>query len=473
MRAFDGRLSPRRLISIGALSVACAAFAMLLLFSLSYLSLRTDNARAEAKVRAAFAAGVLRQDIFWLTGDTRIGSHQWNDCLILFQAIARQAPLDRLVISPLTLPTNKSTGPCPDLAAQASGHPLSVVPEFYHQYLHGHTVAARLLLAVLPVAGVRAVYSATLTLLVILGLIQAMIALASGRRRGEALFWLVTFLVFSRWFGLESFGQSLCHGPADCVVLGFLLLLARCSATGGLDPRRLPFLAACFGALTIIFEFLTGGIPLGLAILIGAVPFALRPLDPGRGETLARAVIEGLFAFGATIVVCIAVKLALVLWVFGPGAFTSISSQLLFRIGLGPAPATVVGEHTASLFDFGVAIASGLESLAAGARPMTFLMLVVSICAGAWGFVQTRAVPEAEPLRPALTALALSNLPIYLWLVLFFQHTAEHARFMDRILAWTIASGFAIYTLAVSRRLAAAASDDRAASKAPGASSAR
>jgi len=61
-------------------------------------------------------------------------------------------------------------------------------------------------------------------------------------------------------------------------------------------------LAALFGIGTIVFEFLTGGIPLGWAALIGALPFAFAADTPP--ERIVRAVLSGLTAYSTAIAAC-------------------------------------------------------------------------------------------------------------------------------------------------------------------------
>jgi hypothetical protein len=67
------------------------------------------------------------------------------------------------------------------------------------------------------------------------------------------------------------------------------------------------------------------------------------------------------------------------------------------------------------------------------------MLLVLAIGLGALAMVR----------RPTLDSriLALSNLPIFGWFVVFHQHTIVHAWFMDRMLVWPLATGFAIYAL--------------------------
>jgi hypothetical protein len=432
------------------LGIAAALPIALLFFALFYAanraSLGRDLPAAEANVRAAYATGVL-QDVDWIPGNTDIGRHQYNDCLILYMAIDQQAPADQLAASPIKPVQRGTETMCQALRAYVDGDKAAGrTGIWYHQYVHGHTMLARWLLPVLPVETIRALYHLLQSLLVLAGIGVAMTALARRRSPAESLFWLIVFLAFSRWFGLESYGQSLSHAPSDAVILAYLLFLAAGSARGGLGRRSSIVAAAVFGSLTAIFEFLTGGIPLGMAVIVGGLPFALRSHDPD--ETCGQ-VIEALAAFCTAVIACLAAKILLALWVFGLESFRETSAQLGVRMGMG-------GET-----DFGPLLAikklvKGLNSLAAGMHVLAGAILATGTGFGMWG---ARAlIRSGEPLlRARAIHLIASNLVIVAMLALLWQHSIIHAWFMERIFVWTIATGFALFALAVGRR----ASDSR------------
>ena len=83
------------LLRRGSLGVATGIIAGLLLFLLFAIANRASLGRnlplAEAHVRQAFATAALQNED-WLVGNTDIGRHQYNDCLILYMAIDQQAP---------------------------------------------------------------------------------------------------------------------------------------------------------------------------------------------------------------------------------------------------------------------------------------------------------------------------------------------------------------------------------------------
>lgn len=422
-------------VLIGA-AVALAIFGVFQVLAIA--SLRIDRNTLARPVVAAFASGAIDAEASWLHGNTEIGSHQYNDCLILFQAMDDRAPARLRAISPLSVPVDTDNS-CAALRGFASGQ-VQPPTRFYHQYLHAHTTLARWLVPQLGVAGLRGLYKLLATLLLLAGTGYALMGLVRGPRAREAGAWLAIFVVFARWFGLESFGQSLGHGPADLVVLAFLLFLARGSAERPLGARAALVGAAAFGALTVEFEFLTGGLPLGLAVVLGAVPLALS-VDAGNGWTLLRAVIAFSIAAGTTMIA----KLLLVAIMFPAGALATIEHQLLFRVGLEQ---TARRDTAVRGYEFVTHLWAGLEGMASGMHILVLGSLAIALVAGGWGYRRLRVSVDAGE-RFRATALAASLLVPPLWLVLFWQHSAEHAWFMDRILTWDIAGGMALFALAV------------------------
>ena len=427
-----------------AVAVPIAAILFAIFALANWYSLGRDVPSAEANVRAAFSSGAL-QGLDWLPGNTDIGRHQYNDCLILYMAIDQQADPVQLIASPIKPVQRGEQSMCQALRVYAGGDKAAGrTGVWYHQYIHGHTVLARYLLPVMSVEAIRTFYHGVQTLLVMAGLAMAMTTLARGRRSAEGLFWLIVFLAFSRWFGLESYGQSLSHAPSDAVILAYLLFLAAAAARGGLGRWGSAMTAALFGALVAIFEFLTGGIPLGLAIIVGGLPFALRDATPG--ETLDR-VVEALAAFCVAVFACLALKIGLALWVFGIESFRESAAQLGVRMGIGTDPADIGPLRMAK------SLTKGLNSLATGMHVMAGAMLLIAAGFGGWG--ARRLIRSGDALlRARALHLLASNAVIVGMLMLLWQHTIIHAWFMDRIFVWTIGTGFALFALGVRQKQA-------------------
>lgn len=422
--------------SIGV-PVGLVVFALFMLAS--YASLNRNVPAARAHIAQAFTTGVL-QDEDYLRGNTDLGWHQYNDCLILWQAVDQRAPVAQLTISPLS-------AMLPPIGTRCSGLRDFVVdgatpaPMFYHRYIHGHTTLARFLLPIMSVEAIRNLYQTTLTLLILTGLCVGMIGLARRRHTTEALFWTIVFLGFSRWFGLESFGQSLGHGPADIILITYMLFLAIVGTTRGLDRRMALVSAAVFGSFTAGFEFLTGGIPLGMAAVIGGIPFAVQS---GRHANPAVFTFDAFVAFCAAVLASLTAKVIVVVSVFGPSAMIDSALQLRMRMGLDPTRGET---HDLGLALMIKKLAKGLASIAPGMSILAGTVVFLSILAGLWASQRLLRVSEPE-IRYRTIALLASNFAIIMMLTMFWQHTIIHAWFMERTLAWTIATGFALFAFA-------------------------
>src|SRR5690606_25054663 len=103
---------------LGAAIIALGVFVTF--FALSHLSLRTDRAALAAPITAAFADKTLDPQGSWRHGDTVIGAHQYNDCLILFQALDDRGDRALRAVSPLSVPVDTDSA-CDTLSGFAAG----------------------------------------------------------------------------------------------------------------------------------------------------------------------------------------------------------------------------------------------------------------------------------------------------------------------------------------------------------------
>lgn len=426
-------------------SIAVAAIFYTILLCLSWVSLGSDPRRETAAVATAFRNGDLTEaDI--LHTDTRIGAHQFNDCLILDQAIARSGTRVQMTVTPPNDFADRTTGVCRELkqsVAEGRHGPLN----FYQNYIHGHTVLARILLDFLPVRAIRTLYQLIIAALLLAGLALAMRRALHGGATVNVIFWLCFFASFARFFGFEYFGQSLGHGPADAVLLGYALWLEAISF--GEQSRPVDFVVpvATFGALTAIFEFWTGGIPLGIALTIAGVAMAER-----RDDRLKVSFALACTALFTAIATMVAIKIVLTEILFGRGAVMSAGSQLFDRLAgsaqFGQIPPPTIANTI-------VRVSRGLGEMMGGQPELVGMILLLMIAFGAAGFIRLRL----SELRERATLVAASNLVLVAWVVIFNHHFYVHAWFMTRIFAWTIATGFALFAMAVAARQPVAPAD--------------
>ena len=400
-------------VSVWSVARVCAAAVGIaaLIFILYFVAnLESLGRGGQNRITDAFASGALGQENF-RRGDAVNGYHQYNDCLILSMAVSQQAPRRLLAISPMA-PANNA-----EMCTSFGRHDPRF---FYHNYLHGQVALVRYLLPFLSIEQIRTLYRLLTSLLLCGGIAVSLMRLARGDRRRENGVALIIMLAFARAFGLEVFGQSLGHGPADFVLISFAAFFALSRET---SDRTMILAAAVFGTLTMIFEMLTGGLPLGIAVTFGLLCF--------RG---VRTAVLATTSFSVAAVATYAIKLAAVAVVFGNLSFLREAETR--TVGVLPSDAV-----TGSLLH---AIFGNTEAMMPGLGPMAGVILLLSVGFGTWSVIK-RPTPEIQ-------LLALSNAPIFLWPIIFRQHMIIHGWFMDRIFVWTIASGFSMLFLALGRQ---------------------
>jgi hypothetical protein len=358
-------------------------------------------------------------------------------------AIDQRGDRTRLAVSPIIAgvvpPVSEDDNPCGVLKAFVSGTALE--PDLYHydRYAHGAVVALRYLLPHYEIKHIRAMYRAAVTATLIFGSALCLVGIA--RRKDIPAFAVlgITFLALLRFFGLEFFSQSLGHGPADLIIAGYAVSIALMLFVST-RPVVAVLAAAVFGALTILFELFTGGIPLGLAMVLGLSSLAVRPDAQLNGIGIALWA-GAAFVTAATVVYL--GKLLAVVYVSDDG----VIADVLHKLGsYSPAaeslePMSLMAQIAGSA---GV-IAGGMTMLAYGA-------LAGAIVAGVYGARWIRRHVSDSSTRQQAALLAVSVLPIPIWLLVFINQAGPHAWFMDRILVWPIAAGFGLFALAMTAR---------------------
>src|SRR4029079_10407136 len=147
----------------------------------------------------------------------------------------------------------------------------------------------------------------------------------AGRRdRGFAAI-AATLLLFD---GLWLFGIYFSFSLSDLVLAAFLGFAYHGGLAHAPEPR-FATAVAWFGVATAAFELLTGGIPFGLALLLGVVA-----LDgPADRTALLRRAFHGTIICALAILITFAIKLALVMLLIDPNVLADFRGALSTRIG--------------------------------------------------------------------------------------------------------------------------------------------
>jgi len=445
----SGGLYLRAFVAAG---IAIAAF-----FALSYAATFVDRQGIAAKLKAANARGELTQTWAGWSGRA-IPRFHGNDCLMLAALLqdypgrvaqtssARIPPADA---QPAARPGDPTIPACLQLiAALERPDPADPNAVFYHRYLHGQRIFAALALAVASPEALGWITLLANALVLLSVLIPALIRRNEGwRERGYAAI-ATTLLLFD---GLWLFGIYFSFSLSDLVLAAFLACAYHIRSAGG-DERSFVIGAALFGVATAIFEFLTGGIPFGLAALLGVVA-----LDgPADRDALLRRAFHGSLIFALAIALTFAVKLALVGLFVDPNVLGDFRNALSTRVGasfadsLPPQEIAWLAAHgidAASLDRHWILAALYMVARLAyatfvigfGSPVLGIIMMGTAVIAGAVLLIRRARTAPDTIMRTRLLILFGSAFVMPLWSLVFVNHTLLHAVWMVRPFAWFIA----------------------------------
>lgn len=454
----------RNIVSRSARLYAAAVLATLMaaagFFAISFAATLVDQRVIAEKLVRANAAHAFEQRWAGVTG-RQIPRFGGNDCLMLAallqdypsrtaQAISARIP--RAEAQPPSRAGDPTIPACLQLVA-ALNRAQHADPDaiYYHRYLHGQRVFAALALAVVSPPALGWI---TLTLNVVVLLLVLVPALARARGRPisarDRSFAAISaaLLVLG---GLWLFGIYFSFGLSDLVLAAFVA----CAYYLGIahaEERQFAVGVALFGAATAVFEFLTGGIPFGLALLLGIVA-----LDgPADRDALLRRAFHGAIIFVLAVVLTFAIKLALVMRFIDPHVLGDFSSALSTRLGtsfVDSLPAQEIawlvnrGIDVSSLDrHWGLALLYMLARLAYatfvigfGSPVLGMIIISAAILAGLVLMIRRARVAQDAVTRTRLLVLLGSALVVPAWSVVFLNHTLLHAIWMVRPFAWFVA----------------------------------
>jgi hypothetical protein len=437
-----------------------AVAAVALFFVLSYASTFVDRREIAAKLEAANMGGAFTQT--WAKGTGRaIPRFGGNDCLMLGALLqtypsrlaetisARIPPADA---QPPARARDPTIPACLQMIA-ALERPDHADPNaiYYHRYLHGQRVFAALALAAVSPEALG-----WIVLVLNVGFLLLVFVPAARRIRAGENVWrergfvaiAAMLLLFS---GLWLFGIYFSFGLSD-LVLSMFLAYAYHGGVAHAPERTFAVAVTLFGAATAIFEFLTGGIPFGLALLLGIVA-----LDgPPDRNALVRRAFHGTVILALAILLVFAIKLALVMLFVDPSALADFRGGLSTRVG-NSFVANLPPQEIAWVSGFGIDVSSldrnwfyavlymlarlGYATFVIGYGSPAFGMALMGLAVAltiALLIRHARASNDAAD-RTRLLLLTASALVMPMWSLVFLSHTLLHAIWMVRPFAWSIA----------------------------------
>jgi hypothetical protein len=476
----------RRMARIALSSIATAFVGMALLFAANFALTWVPIERYQRVVDDAIKSGVLAAQHYQLFGPQKpIYSYGFNDCLMLGMLMMPRESRIKAAVSP-RMPI-QSAGKLPDRAIKASLPPrceLLIVtleaigrgevderrpePAHYHRYLHGDVTVMALLLSVMSIVSASRTMLATCYFILLAILLSALIGLRDARQAEAKRMtaFIVIAAVLMTFYGVGTFDHAYSFGPIDAVIFAFVLV-GLWWPLGQMPEHAVVVLAAAFGTLIAILEFLTGGIPMGLAVLI-----TLLALGESHSRTsLVRRLAIGVAAFGVAGVTCVVIKLAAVWLIWGSNEtetfFAALANHTVSTVSSRFSPealAILSGYHidarwidanhvTRILFAGAMltysAFLIGWGSHILGAAIVLFPAPAL-LCL-AYLALRRRTAAEWPVERLALIVAGL--VPIA-WYMVLPNHTMFHSSYMVRPLAMTFA--LALIVSPLSDRFAAA-----------------
>jgi hypothetical protein len=432
--------------------------AVALFFVLSYASTFVDRQGVAGKLEAANAREAFTQT--WAKGTGRgIPRFGGNDCLML-GALLQNYPSRLAETISARIPQADAQPPvragdptipaCLQLIA-ALERPDHADPNaiYYHRYLHGQRVFAALALALVSpeaLGWITLVLNAVCLLSVLLPALQNW-RTGEWRERGFAAIAATLLLLDGLWL----FGIYFSFGLSDLVLSAFLAY-AYHRGIAHAPERPFAVAVALFGAATAILEFLTGGIPFGLALLLGIVA-----LDgPPDRRALLRRAFHGATIFALAIMLTFAIKLALVMLLVDPSALADFRGALSTRVG-SSFVANLPPQEIAWVSAFGIDVSSldrnwahavlymlarlGYATFVIGYGSPALGMAIVGAAVLTTGVLLIRRARASNDAvaRTRLLILFASALVVPVWSVAFLSHTLLHAIWMVRPFGWFIA----------------------------------
>jgi hypothetical protein len=431
-------------------------------FAVSLAATAMSGAHQRNAIRAAIADGSINYGFRWPFGPPEKNYiYNFNDCLIfnmlvfprdrdlLASAISPRAPLSSPLLAggPAGFPPYQQ---CRDLkatlAALDSGQNF---PSYlYHRYLHGDWVLCEILLGFLPVFAASGLLMTILLLqLAALTLVPILRVMRNdGVGRGRDIAYATVAIVLTAFWAIPAYDWSFSFAPGDIAILGFLLLFYF-RPPSSMNETGFVGTCAAFGALTAIFEFLTGGIPSGVAALLAVLAFDAWP----DRQTLLRRAVLAVASFAAAIALCFALKMSVVVAIWGPEELFKAARVLGGH--LGSVDWSLAPDKVARLERYGITVET-IRSSRALSTIYGLFKIVFFTSNMAWGSLLlgvfiTTLLPVALAIRQAMAwkdrdatdrlrmaILFLSSSIPLLWCCVFVQHTIATAHCMFRIMVW-------------------------------------
>jgi hypothetical protein len=313
----------------------------------------------------------------------------------------------------------------------------------YDRYILGMRVLGRALLSAASVETLRHVLLGKSYLL-----LAAIAAVALYRftrasdavERARAAGYAAIAACLALFYGAHYFDATLIFAPMDWVQFGFILA-SLVWPLADMRPATLALYSASYGSLIATFEFMTGGIPLALALL----PLLLALGFRGERSAYFGKLIRLWSCFCIAVIASFVIKKVFTILFLGDT--DNFIANLLYRT-YGQFDATADAHYSVSYLAIAYYRASAL--IGWGSSRLGAALVIAALAAIAFLAWRKTGSPSNLHVRRACW---LSLLALTAWIAVFLNHTILHAFFMARLLVIpVIAAAVLLVTAAILRR---------------------
>lgn len=429
----------RPLLQALALSLATSVVMMTIYYGLSFISTLVPNELIRASISEAFADEELQHESWFFAGSPlarHLGPDQYTDCLALHIALNNQFGDKFSVVSQTIFAHGRR--PCIDLQEALTHSSDSPAAERwrYDRYMQGTGILLRYLLPMISIGDLRWILRGFFIIVIIFGLgfhfrkikgNNTLVFLLSGH-----FACIVVLVCLAAFYGLDYYSPSPTHAlPSAVAIGGFVALSIHFRRT---QPEKLSFfICAVFGVLTAWFEFLNGGAPLGLSIILGTYGIWLHNRISKESSSVSATpaiacALSYLFSFLFSIGLKVFVAFLLA------GSEQDYFDELGYRFG----------DAQSGISHSFLAIYNGIEYISYGIAPLGRTIVAASLTYGVFGLCALWVFRIRQREIGSVILVCLSIVLIAVWYCIFRQHTIIHFWFMARLLVWPIAMSIVI-----------------------------
>ncbi|WP_074408701.1 MULTISPECIES: hypothetical protein [Aquimarina] len=354
------------------------------------------------------------------------GNHQYQDCLVLMQALHLSDDWKENAF----LGPKSGEAKCQWLYdyvfEQQDQEELMSTVHMYWQYNHGTVAVTSIFCSVIPLELYRALLKfITILLTALSGIALILVSDKKFKGSGLAIAGMGAVIMLLTLHGFDFFGQNLSHGLGDWISIGFFAILMW-SIHWGLSYKKNVILCIIFGSLSAYIEYLIGILPFCIIsiLIFGAIKNRID--STYNFSKVFRLLFTYGISFAGTFVVFLLVKYFLV----NDSIFKVFYETFTYRIN---GETYSIGDVYTGLIDY-------LYFLGSGNKKFVYLSLIfIGLSLVSTIIIRFKQILLYKTSNYLFLAAAIFP---FFWYTTFINHTAGHPWFMLRFSTLSLISIF-------------------------------